>query len=132
MSSFTLEYNVMDVVFELNYSGNLYAIKSTIITNAQGGNLPSGGLKRQVLQKNSNASNDYSWNYSYYDFLINCEYNGNEVVITNGDVLEAEIDGILIYRFISNSTNSNGYPFEDSFYSTFDNGVLSNLMTTRG
>lgn len=94
----------------------------------------NGGLKRQLIEKISSNDNDYIWKFTYYDFLINCQYNGNETQIDSGNILQAEIDDILIYRFISNNTNSKGYPFEDSFYYDFDedNEVLSNLIVSRG
>ena len=90
------------------------------------------GIKRQILLKNTVTDSDFSWSYGYYDLLINVEYNGTESSITGGTVLECVIDGNVIYRFISSQVNSNGYPVEDSFYSLFTGGVLTNLMIGRG
>jgi|TARA_R110000765_G_C18900376_1_gene603979 hypothetical protein len=90
------------------------------------------GLERQILLKNTVTDNDFSWSYGYYDLLINVEYNGTESSITGGTVFECVINSNTIYRFISSETNSNGYPVEDSFYSSFTEGVLTNLMIERG
>lgn len=97
-----------------------------------GGNVPNGGLKRQVLEKRTNNNNDYIWKFRYFDFLINVEYTGNEFITTNGKVLEAVLDGDYYYRFISDTINTNNYPDEDSFYGDFTGSVLVDLIITRG
>lgn len=97
-----------------------------------GGNVPNGGLKRQVLEKRTNNNNDYIWKFRYFDFLINVEYTGNEFITTNGKVLETVLDGDYYYRFISDTINTNNYPDEDSFYGDFTGSVLVDLITTRG
>lgn len=61
----------------------------------------------------------------------NVFYNGVETIIGSGNVLQCTYKGNLIYRFISNTNNSEGYPLEDSFYTTFSAGVLSNKITQR-
>ena len=96
------------------------------------GEIPQGGLKRQVLKKVSDNNNDYSWSYSYEDFLINVEYTGIEDTLTSGQVLTGSIDGSNVYRFISDTINNNGYPTEDSFYKDFNGTILTNLIKTRG
>ena len=112
-------------------------VSNTIIdilidTGSSTGNIPQGGLKRQVLKKISDSNNDYSWSYNYEDFLINVQYTGTESNITGGNVLTASIDSEIVYRFISDSTNANGYPVEDSFYKDFNGTTLNNLIKTRG
>ena len=99
---------------------------------SSGGNIPDGGLKRQILVKNTDSSGDYSWSYNFEDFLINVKYTGVESDISTGKVLEAVIDGNNVYRFISDTINSNGYPQEDSFYKDFNGVILNNLIKTRG
>ena len=69
-----------------------------------------------------------SWN----DFAGDVQYTGIEAVIPSGEVLTAEYEGDTIYRFINSTTNVNGYPLEDSFYSNFDGTNLTDLIVTRG
>jgi hypothetical protein len=71
------------------------------------------------------ALNDWAF------YATNVFYNGVETIIGSGNVLECTYKGNLIYRFISNTNNSEGYPLEDSFYTTFSAGVLSNKITQR-
>jgi hypothetical protein len=94
--------------------------------------IPNGGLKRQVLSKNSDTNNDYSWNYRYNDLLVNVEYTGVTYTLLTGQVLEATIDNQTVFRYVTNDTNINGYPIEDSFYSNFTGLTLFNLIITRG
>lgn len=61
----------------------------------------------------------------------NVEYNGVETTIGSGIVLECNYKGNSIYRFISNTNNSNGYPTEDSFYTNFNGVTLTNKITQR-
>ncbi len=92
----------------------------------------SSGVKRQVLEKQSSDDFDFKWNYRFHDFLINVQYNGNVTEATQGQILECIIDQQLIYRFVSNTINTNGYPEEDSFYQTFTGSSLENLIISRG
>lgn len=91
----------------------------------------SGGLKRQVLEKKSNTEFDFEWSYRFTDLLLNVEYNGIVTDATEGQILECEIDQQLIYRFVSNTINTNGYPEEDSFYEIFTGSSLENLIISR-
>ena len=93
--------------------------------------LPIGGSKRQVVVKNSSTLNDYSWRSSFKDYLISVEYTGQRFSTPQGDVLEATIDGGIVYRYIRNELNQKGYPLEDSFYNDFTGSTLSNLIATR-
>lgn len=68
---------------------------------------------------------------SFEKYLFNVEYTGTDTVIATGDVLEADFFGQTVYRFISNTENSNGYPSEDSFYSNFDGVNLTGLIVQR-
>ena len=88
----------------------------------------NGGLKRQVLIKNTDTNSDYTWKYRFEDYLVNVEYTGTEISTIDGSILEAEIDGGTIFRYITNDTNTNGYPLEDSFYK---DEQLNNLIITR-
>ena len=96
-----------------------------------GSSIPNGGLKRQVLAKKSDTNNDFSWKYRFEDYLINVEYTGQKFSITQGDVLEATIDGVIVYRYTRNELNSRGYPLEDSFYNDFTGSIPNNLIATR-
>ncbi len=101
-------------------------------SGSTGPGVPTGGEKRQVLTKQSSVNYDTSFHYKFYDYLVNVEYTGVIVNITDGKVLTATLDGKTIYRFINNTKNVNNYPIEDSFYADFDGSVLSNLIVTRG
>lgn len=75
---------------------------------------------------------DNTWNYyinniKYFDsFGITITHNNN-----TGIVLKGIVNLIPTYRFITNNTDVNGYPLEDSFYSEFILNVLSGLLATR-
>jgi Phage tail repeat like len=71
------------------------------------------------------ALNDWAF------YATNVFYNGVETPALAGLVLQCTYKGNLIYRFISNTNNSEGYPLEDSFYTTFSAGILSNKITQR-
>ena len=92
----------------------------------------SSGVKRQVLEKKSSDDFNFEWSYRFHDFLVNVQYNGNITEATQGQILECVIDQQLIYRFVSNIINTNGYPEEDSFYQTFTGSSLENLIISRG
>lgn len=135
-----LEEKTLDLNLEINKNSLDLEVSTTVVeidlevspAIIISGNLPNGGLARQVLKKNSSSDGDYSWSYSYEDFLINVEYTGVDSVVSDGNVLSAKIDSQDIYRFISNQININGYPEEDSFYSDFNGTDLTNLIITRG
>tara|TARA_R100000541_G_scaffold58663_1_gene70250 strand:+ start:213 stop:1016 length:804 start_codon:yes stop_codon:yes gene_type:complete len=97
----------------------------------QNSGMPVGGVKRQVVEKNSATDNDYSWRSRYSDYLVNCEYTGVEYNISAGKVLEASIDSGVIFRLISSTLNANGYPSEDSFYNLFDGTTVSGKIAQR-
>lgn len=96
-----------------------------------GDSLPTGGLERQILIKNSSADSDVSWKYTWQDLVLNSKYTGTKDSIIGGDVLEYTIDGMSIYRYIT-TLRVNKYPVEDSFYSDFDGTNLTNLIVSRG
>ncbi len=62
----------------------------------------------------------------------NAEYTGEQTSISAGVVYEADYSGGTVYRFISTALGVNGYPDEDSFYSSFDGVTPTNLIDTRG
>jgi len=64
-------------------------------------------------------------------YALQVFYTGTETTIATGTVLPATYDGSPIYRFIS-TAETNGYPDEDAFYLTFEDGVLSNKVAQRG
>ena len=112
--SIDLDIDITEVVIDLSIE--------------QGSTILNGGLKRQVLIKNTDTNSDYTWKYRFEDYLVNVQYTGQEITLTDGVVLEASIDGGTIFRYITNDTNANGYPLEDSFYN--DNQLI-NLIITR-
>lgn len=97
-----------------------------------GDGLPIGGTARQVLTKIDGTDFNAEWRGNWNIYAMNVEYTGVETTIASGTVLDCTIDGATIYRFINSTNNVNGYPTEDSFYSTFNNPTLSNLLATRG
>ena len=112
--SIDLDIDITEVVIDLSIE--------------QGSTILNGGLKRQVLIKNTDTNSDYTWKYRFEDYLVNVEYTGTEISTIDGSILEAEIDGGTIFRYITNDTNTNGYPLEDSFY---NDEQLNNLIITR-
>tara|TARA_R110002033_G_scaffold91177_1_gene140848 strand:+ start:479 stop:1018 length:540 start_codon:yes stop_codon:yes gene_type:complete len=112
--SIDLDIDITEVVIDLSIE--------------QGSSIPNGGLKRQSLIKKTDTNNDYAWKYRFEDYLINVEYTGTKISTSDGSILEAEIDGNTIFRYITNNTNTNGYPLEDSFY---NDEQLNNLIITR-
>ena len=97
-----------------------------------GQGVPTGGEKRQVLTKQSSVNYDTAFKYKFYDYLVNVEYTGVIDNITDGKVLTALLDGETIYRFINDTKNARNYPIEDSFYATFNDSTLADLIITRG
>ena len=57
--------------------------------------------------------------------------NGVSVAITGGTYLVYNYNGTTVYRFITTSTDANGYPIEDSFYTTLSGGSLSGKICQR-
>jgi len=110
----------------LGSDGLIYVPEAT-----QNSGMPSGGLERQVVEKDTDLDNDYSWTSRYFDYLINCQYTGVEYIISSGKVLEASINSSVIFRYIANETNDNGYPVEDSFYDSFSGTAVSGLIVER-
>tara|TARA_R110002020_G_scaffold125388_1_gene282592 strand:+ start:4899 stop:5360 length:462 start_codon:yes stop_codon:yes gene_type:complete len=97
-----------------------------------GQGVPIGGTARQALTKIDGTDYNTEFKSNWYDYSTNVEYTGVETAIPSGLVLDCTIDGSTIYRFINSTNNANGYPTEDSFYSTFNNPNLSNIIVTRG
>jgi hypothetical protein len=71
--------------------------------------------------------NEYRWEY----LALNGKTDGVEHAATGGYYMEYSLHGNTIYRFITTNEDANGYPLEDSFYSTVSGGVLSNLIVRR-
>ncbi len=92
----------------------------------------AGGTARQVLTKIDGTDYNAEWRGNWNIYAMNVEYTGVETTIASGIVLDCTIDGATIYRFINGTNNASGYPLEDSFYSTFNDPTLSNLLATRG
>ena len=57
--------------------------------------------------------------------------NGVSVAITGGTYLTYNYQGAAVYRFISTTSDANGYPTEDAFYTTLSGGVLSGKIGQR-
>tara|TARA_R110002020_G_scaffold403349_2_gene613495 strand:+ start:4470 stop:4919 length:450 start_codon:yes stop_codon:yes gene_type:complete len=97
-----------------------------------GEGVPIGGTSRQVLAKINSTYYNTFWRSNWYDYSMNVEYTGVETTIATGTVFECIIDSTTIYRFVNSTNNPNGYPIEDSFYETFSNPNLTNLLVSRG
>ena len=69
---------------------------------------------------------------TWYEIVINGEYNGTETTIATGIVREREYRWKTYYRLTTTATNTNNYPEEDSIYTDFDWTDLSWLLITRG
>jgi len=67
----------------------------------------------------------------WIEVAASVEYTGVESSIAAGEVLSCEYKGADAYRFISTAVNGNGYPSEDAFYKSFDDGTLSELLAKR-
>ena len=102
------------------------------IKGDKGDGVPAGGSAGQALRKIDGADNNTEWSYNWTDIVTNAKHNGNTTDIATGTVYEYIHKSVTIYRFISTSLDSNNYPQEDSFYSTFDGTNLTNLIITRG
>ena len=98
----------------------------------KGNGVPEGGAEGQSLRKIDGTDNNTEWSYNWTDIVTNGKHNGTTADIATGTVYEYIHKSTTIYRFISTSLDSNGYPQEDSFYSTFDGSTLTNLIITRG
>lgn len=111
-----LLYNVGDLVF---YDGETYI---ALVQNT------GVSVTDPTTWANFSGSSSLEWN----DYALNVEYTGTETAIATGNVLEATYQGSTVYRFINSTNNANGYPTEDSFYSSFDGTTLSGLLAQRG
>jgi len=69
--------------------------------------------------------------FDYKHLILNVRYNGNDLSISSGEVLESEYLGSTYYRHISISVDTFGYPIEDAFYTGFDGVTLSNKIAER-
>jgi hypothetical protein len=69
---------------------------------------------------------------TWQHYAMNVRYTGVTYTIPSGSVLVALYGVDTIYRFIDDSTDIYGYPIEDSFYSSFSDPDLSDLIITRG
>ena len=81
--------------------------------------IPDKGLSAAVLP----------WQWPI--LALSVAYTGTETTIGTGTVLYATYDGSPIYRHIT-TAETGGYPDEDAFYLTFEDGVLSNKVAQRG
>jgi hypothetical protein len=81
------------------------------------------------------SASEKSYKKSWQFLALSVEYTGTETPVTSpsaGTVLTAlKPGGVPVYRFIATALDANGYPIQDSFYSTFSGGTLSNLISTR-
>lgn len=68
---------------------------------------------------------------TWWNYIGRVVYNGLSTNISSGEVLEAEYNGDVIYRYIANTLDVNGYPEEDAFYTSFDGTILVGLIATR-
>ncbi len=59
---------------------------------------------------------------------MNIQYTTEGIESNGGTILEGTHFGTTIYRYISNTLSTNGYPDVDSFYA---DAALTNLITTR-
>lgn len=123
--------NVVEVLQEVS-SIEVSKVGEQGRTGDTGAGVPAGGTARQSLNKIDGTDYNTQWLSNWFDYATNVEYNGTETAIASGDVLECVIDATTIYRFINSTSNVNGYPLEDSFYSSFDGTDLTNLIVTRG
>lgn len=69
----------------------------------------------------------YTWEY----LIMNGKTDGVITAITGGDVLTYLQGGNTYYRYITTSTDTNGYPIQDAFYSSFDGINLTDIITIR-
>ena len=69
---------------------------------------------------------------TWFEYLIHSKYEDVLVTLASGIVRTYLHSGTgnQIYRYIT-SEFTDGYPTEDSFYSTFDGTTLSNLLAAR-
>lgn len=81
-----------------------------------------------IAHKINSAGDTYT---EWPEYAVNAEFNNITTANAGGDVLEYTYKGVVVYRYISSTTNPNGYPTEDSFYSSFDGTNLTGLINTR-
>jgi len=58
-------------------------------------------------------------------------YTGNDTTIAWWEVSECEYEATTIYRYVTNTNDTNWYPTQDAFYWAFDWVNLTSLITTR-
>mgnify|MGYP000050072261 CR=1 FL=1 len=76
------------------------------------------------------VNNFFDTSENWINYAAGIRYTDLTQRNSGGRVLVGEYKGETIYRFISDA-KTGLYPSSDSFYRSFDNGVLINLIVTR-
>ena len=126
-----LNSDVINYFSDSGFTGPTGATGATGATGPQGPNAvtesTTTNLAGFLIGKDSNVDAVNPW----IILVGEATTNGVSVAITGGTYLVYNYNGTTVYRFITTSTDANGYPIEDSFYTTLSGGSLSGKICQR-